>query len=435
MKFKWVVLTMLFVACAISYMDRAALSVAAPLMAKDLNLNPAELGIVFSTFFVGYALFCFIGGYAADRIGPRNVLIVSMSIWSVFCGLTGAVFGFASLLVVRVIFGAGEGPLATSANKMIGSWFERDKQTTAVGLANTGLHVGGALSGPVVGILALSFGWRVSFIVIAALGIAWVILWAALATDCPQDNRWVKPAAGGDAVPAAKPVEAAMPLGAYLRSPQILATAFAYFGYAYILYFFLTWFPSYLTMAQHLSLASMSFVNVIPWVFGAVGMALGGWLSDLIFRWTGNPVLARKIVIVGGLLVASACVAIAGQAASVELAVTLMAITVFSMNITLSPYWGIILDTVAPAQTGSVGGFMHFIANTAGIIAPALTGFLVQWTNNFTSAFLLSGGVALGGALMVTLLVKSKPEGTMPRRRPSGVATVNRFNQTDLETI
>jgi MFS transporter, ACS family, hexuronate transporter len=435
MKFKWVVLTMLFVACAISYMDRAALSVAAPLIAKDLNLNPAELGIVFSTFFVGYALFCFIGGYAADRFGPKNVLIVSMSIWSVFCGLTGAVFGFASLLVVRVIFGAGEGPLATSANKMIGSWFERDKQTTAVGLANTGLHVGGALSGPVVGILALSFGWRVSFIVIAVLGIVWVLLWAALVTDRPEDNRWVKRAAGGDAVPAAKPAEAAMPLSAYLRSPQILATAFAYFGYAYILYFFLTWFPSYLTMAQHLSLASMSFVNVIPWVFGAVGMALGGWLSDLIFRWTGNPVLARKIVIVGGLLVASACVAIAGQAGSVELAVTLMAITVFSMNVTLSPYWGIILDTVAPAHMGSVGGFMHFIANTAGIIAPALTGFLVQWTNNFTSAFLLSGGVALGGALMVTLLVKSKPEGTMLRRRPSGVATVSGFKQTDLETI
>jgi MFS family permease len=416
-------------------MDRAALSVAAPLIAKDLNLNPAELGIVFSTFFVGYALFCFIGGYAADRFGPKNVLIVSMSIWSVFCGLTGAVFGFASLLVVRVIFGAGEGPLATSANKMIGSWFERDKQTTAVGLANTGLHVGGALSGPVVGILALSFGWRVSFIVIAVLGIVWVLLWAALVTDRPEDNRWVKRAAGGDAVPAAKPAEAAMPLSAYLRSPQILATAFAYFGYAYILYFFLTWFPSYLTMAQHLSLASMSFVNVIPWVFGAVGMALGGWLSDLIFRWTGNPVLARKIVIVGGLLVASACVAIAGQAGSVELAVTLMAITVFSMNVTLSPYWGIILDTVSPAHMGSVGGFMHFIANTAGIIAPALTGFLVQWTNNFTSAFLLSGGVALGGALMVTLLVKSKPEGTMLRRQPGGVTTANGFKQADLETI
>ena len=434
MKFKWVVLTMLFIACAISYMDRAALSVAAPLMSKDLNLNPAELGIVFSTFFVGYAIFCFIGGYAADRFGPKNVLIVSMSIWSIFCGLTAAVFGFASLLVVRVIFGAGEGPLATSANKIIGSWFERDKQTTAVGLANTGLHVGGALSGPIVGSLALSFGWRVSFIVIAILGIVWVALWAALVTDRPEDNRWVRLALR-DEMQAAKTPETAMPLGAYLRSPQILATAFAYFGYAYILYFFLTWFPSYLTMAHHLSLASMSFVNVIPWVFGAIGMALGGWLSDRIFRWTGNPVLARKIVIVGGLLVASACVAIAGQAHSVELAVTLMAITVFSMNVTLSPYWGIILDTVAPAQTGSVGGFMHFIANTAGIIAPALTGFLVQWTNNFTSAFLLSGGVALGGALMVTLLVKSKPEGTMLRQQPGGVTTVNGFKQTDLKTI
>ena len=83
MKYRWFIVFMLFLACAISYLDRAALSVAAPLISKDLHLDPAHLGIVFSAFFVGYSLFCFIGGYAADRFGAKRVLVVAIGLWSI----------------------------------------------------------------------------------------------------------------------------------------------------------------------------------------------------------------------------------------------------------------------------------------------------------------------------------------------------------------
>ncbi|BFG80538.1 MFS transporter [Paraburkholderia terrae] len=412
---RWFIVFMLFLAGAISYLDRAALSVAAPLIAKDLQLTPAELGIVFSVFFMGYSLFCFVGGYAADRFGAKRVLVTSMSLWSVFCGLTAGVVGMVSLIVVRVIFGAGEGPYATCTNKMISGWFERSKQASAVGYANAGQQFGGAIAGPIVGMLALSVGWRVSFVVIAALGIVWVALWALFVTDRPQDNRWLdaKHTHHRDHTPvesASVTEDDGRPLGAWLRSPSILATAFAFFGYAYILYFFLSWFPSYLTMERHLSLQSMSFVNVIPWACGAVGIALGGVTSDLIYRATGRAVLSRKIVIVTSLVVSAVCVALAGRVATLPLAVTLMAVTVFFMNLTLGAYWGIILDTVPQTRMGSVGGFMHLIANTAGILAPAATGFLVQATSVFASAFMLSGAIALLGALAVAVFVRAPRE-------------------------
>ena len=411
MKYRWFIVFMLFLACAISYLDRAALSVAAPLIAKDLHLDPAHLGIVFSAFFVGYSLFCFIGGYAADRFGAKRVLVVAIGLWSIFCGLTAAASSLATLLVIRVIFGAGEGPLATCTNKIVSGWFERKEQTTAVGFANSGLQLGAALAGPVVGLMAVHWGWRIPFIVIAMLGVLWVLMWSIFSTDRPEGNRWVRGAmpqgseAGAELL-ASEPV-AHTPLSFYLKSPTIWATSLAYFGYAYILYFFLSWFPSYLMMERHLSLSSMSIVNVIPWILGFMGIALGGFISDRIFRLTGNALKSRKIVIVGGLLIAAACVACAGAANSVGTAVALMGITVFFMNLTLSVYWAIILDTVEPARMGGVGGFMHLLANTAGILAPVLTGFLVQWTKVFTSAFVLSGGVALAGAIAVAVFVRA----------------------------
>ena len=113
---RWYVVFMLFIAGAINYIDRAALSIIAPIISKDLSLSPSQLGIVFSAFFVGYSIFCFIGGYFSDRIGPKRVFIIAVSVWSAFCALTGAVAGFASLLVIRVIFGFGEGPFASSGS-------------------------------------------------------------------------------------------------------------------------------------------------------------------------------------------------------------------------------------------------------------------------------------------------------------------------------
>jgi MFS transporter, ACS family, hexuronate transporter len=114
---RWFVTFMLFIAGAINYIDRAALSLIAPLTSKDLELSPSQF--VFSAFFVGYSLFCFIGGYFSDRIGPKRAFIIAVTVWSAFCALTGTVFSFASLLIVRVIFGFGEGPFASTGSKMV----------------------------------------------------------------------------------------------------------------------------------------------------------------------------------------------------------------------------------------------------------------------------------------------------------------------------
>jgi len=404
---RWVPIWFLFAGGMINYMDRSAISVAAPLLMRDLRLDAAQLGIVFSSFFAGYALFTFIGGYGADVLGPKRVLSLAMSVWSTFCGLTAVAAGFTSLLVVRTIFGFGEGPFGAAANKMAGNWFPRREVATAVGMANAGTPIGGALAGPVAGWLALRYGWRTSFVALAGIGFIWTLFWILAVEDRPEAHKALSEERAeikGDGSPVTQR-ESKLPLSFYLWRPTVIATAASFFGYGYVLYFFLTWFPSYLTLSRHLSIRDMGFVNTIPWVLGTIGLTISGLVCDFVSRITHDVLRARKLVLVVGLFVAAICVGVAGLVPGLASAVAFMTAAIFFVYLTGATYWAIVQEIVPGEHVGAASGFVHLIANCSGIIGPAVTGFIIQATGDFASAFLLAGGVALLGALLVTIFV------------------------------
>uniref|UniRef100_UPI001590DC2A MFS transporter n=1 Tax=Paraburkholderia phenoliruptrix TaxID=252970 RepID=UPI001590DC2A len=202
-------------------------------------------------------------------------------------------------LAVRTLFGMAEGPLATTINKIVNNWFPHRESATAFGFANCGLPLGGAVAGPVVGLMTAAYGWRVAFAGIACFGLVWLLFWHRLATDRPRQHPRVsmqeRELIESDRSVPETPADVQR-LGTYLRLPAILSAMISYFGYSYILFFFLTWFPSFLTMDRHLSLKSMSLATVLPWLLGFIGYGLSGLLSDWIFRRTGNALRARKWV-------------------------------------------------------------------------------------------------------------------------------------------
>jgi len=403
---RWLIVSLLFFGGCISYLDRAALSIAAPLIVRDFNLDPAHLGFVFSVFFLGYAPMSFIGGFAADRLGAKRMFAVTMAVWSLACGATAAVVSFPFLIVVRFIFGMGEGPLSATTVKMVSNWFAHREQATAVGIAIAGQPLGAALAGPVVGVIAASFGWRVSFICIAAVGLVWVALWVLLAKEKPAGlagrlDLPVKQTAAARQATAPR-------LRDHLKSPTIIATSVGFFSFTYVLYFFLSWFPMYLVKVHHLSVEHMGLVSVIPWVSGSIGLAAGGIICDYVLKITGNALLARKSVLVVNLLVTAVCVALAGKVDGLVAAVSLMAVGVFFLYTTTSVYYAIVLDTVAKQSVGAVSGFINLVANLAGVVAPLLTGYVLSWTGSFTYAFTLAGAVALVGALCIAKFVVIK---------------------------
>lgn len=145
--------------------------------------------------------------------------------------------------------------------------------------------------------------------------------------------------------------------------PAIIATAFAFFGYAYILHFFLSWFPSYLTMAQHLSIQKMSIVSVIPWAVGMTGLIAGSFVCDLLVKKTGRAIYSCKIVLIVSLSAGAICIGVTGAVTDLTSTVALMAIAVFFMYASFNTYFAIVLDTMEKRRVGEVGGFVHFIAN------------------------------------------------------------------------
>jgi len=408
-KYRNKILVMLFASGVINYLDRSALSVAAPLITKEFNLTAAELGMIFSVFFIGYAIFNFVGGYLADKLGPRKVFIYAMTFWSLACGATALAWNFVSLLVVRALFGVGEGPISETVNKTVNNWFPKKERARAIGIGNCGQPLGGALSAPIVGFIAIHYGWRIAFVSIVILGIVWTLVWAKIATDYPHQNLKISKEEiseiEGDQELLSDVSENAS-LGFYLKQPIILFTALGFFAYNYILFFFLTWFPSYLVMAKHLSIKDMSLATVIPWVIGSIGLATSGILTDYIYNKTGKLLFSRKVVLVGGLLGAAVTVGLTGFASSVTAAVALMSIGICFLYLTGSIYWAIIQDNVRGSHVGGVGGFVHGLANISGIIAPTVTGFIVSSTGSFTSAFIVAGVLAVVAALMVALFVK-----------------------------
>ncbi len=424
---RWTIVFLLALVYMINYLDRVALSITVPMIEKDLTLNAEQFGIIFGSFFFGYAIFNFIGGLAVDKFGPTAVMAAAVGLWSIFCGMTAIATGFYSMLILRILFGMAEGPICSSANKMINGWFPKKQAATAMGLLSAGSPLGGAVAGPIVGYLALSFGWRPAFMIIGAIGIVWMGIWLFAVADNPAKSKRVS--AEEKALIEQLKVEthsaeeelaqAKHGLGFYLRQPIILATAFAFFCYNYILFFFLSWFPSYLVQAHGLNIKEMSLTTVIPWIVGFVGLALGGMVSDKIFKVTGKLLLSRKIVLVVCLLAAAVCVALAGTVTSVVPAVILMSVSIFFLYLTGAIYWAIIQDVVHKSKVGSASGFIHLVGSVSGIVGPVATGFIVQNTGKFDSAFLLAGGIAALGAILVFFVVKAPKQAASVSLRQS----------------
>ncbi|TLU74563.1 MFS transporter [Lichenicoccus roseus] len=412
--FRFVVAGLLFAAGIINYADRAALGIAAPLISKDLGLSPSSLGVVFSTFFVGYALFAFVGGQLADRYGPRRVYIWAATGWSLLSALTGAATGFVSLLLVRALFGFAEGPMNSTTNRTITNWFPREETARTIGFTFSGQTVGSAIAGPVVGLLMLSTSWRVAFLLTGLAGLLWVLVWRLLVTDLPQQNRRVGQdeialVTASRAVPVVPQSDLALPLRRYLLRASTLSLGLGMFAVNYTLYIFLSWLPSYLTGALHLDLKQMSFVAAIPWACGFVGYVGGGIVADALYRRSSNRLRTRKLTTIVPLALAAAALLAVNAAHSAVVAVVLIAAAVMLLTSSVQSCWATIHELVPETRVGAVSGFIHLLSNISGIIGPIVTGLAVQYLGGYDSAFAIASILALAGVVAMSVFVR-RPE-------------------------
>ena len=412
--YRWFVAILLFLAGMLNYLDRSALSVMAPLIKKDLMLDDAQMGLLFSVFFVGYCLFCFIGGWCSDKFGPRKTYAYAAGTWSLFCGATALVSTFSQLMFVRILFGIGEGPMGSTTNKSISNWFPKKEVGRATGFINAGQPLGAALAAPIIGFSGLYLGWRVAFIVIAILGFLWVAAWLIFFKDKPEQSSRVSKAEQDLIVnerPAAS--QASTTTGTtnrtifyYIFSLPVIGAAASFFCFNYIQFFFLSWLPSYLTDFQGLDIKSMSIIGVLPWLGAAIGFMMGGAITDAIYTKTNNFILSRKIVIFAGLLIAAICVLLTAYASTTITAVTYITIACLFGYMVPQACWSLLQYIVPSSRIGAAGGFVHLLANLAGILSPSITGFLIQYGGGYQSAFMLSSLIAVIGTVILVCFIR-----------------------------
>ncbi|SAL53522.1 major facilitator transporter [Caballeronia sordidicola] len=416
MRLRWVILAITSLVLILNYADRAALGVAGSHIIKEFGLTKTEFGLISSVFFIGYAPFCFIGGWLSDKYGPRVVMGMAVGWWSLFTALTAAGAGYLSFMVIRFLFGFGEGPQGAVTIKTMRNWFPQRQMGTAVGVSQGCTPLGGAIGTPLVAWLIAGTGdWRTPFIVLGVLGLLMTVGWFVLVRDTPEKHPWAVEQDATDIADIVDPDvaqvadEDAPPVSFYIRQPLVLATALAFFGYAWVLYSFLSWFPVYLVEARGVNLKEVALTGALPWLLGFVGYLLGGVLTDNIAVRTGRPAFARKSVIVVGLTLTAILLCFVGLATTLTGAMVLMSSVVFLLYLTGSQYFTLISDTIPKSRLGGVVGFVHFLANTSGVFAPLAVGAIVDRTHSWVLTFGVSAGVCIAGVVAILVWGRTPP--------------------------
>jgi ACS family hexuronate transporter-like MFS transporter len=411
-KVRYQVFAMNFVACLINYGDRIALSVAAPFILAEFHFSPALWGIILSAFFWTYSPFALLGGFMVDRIGVRKAYTICMLVWSLTIPLTASVWSAASLIVARLLFGAGEGPQAPISTKLTANWFPMRQTSTMLNLAQSGTTIGPIIATPLVVWACTTMGWRPAFVILGALGIVWCAVWWFVARDRPQDHPRADAAerayitADHETVPGTAN-EGKVRFWALLRTPYVLALAIAFFAYSWVLFMFLTWYPTYLVEARGVNKADLGGIATLPWVAATAGLIAGGFIADRLIKRSGSFVKPRKWMIVGCLVAVAVCFGPSPFVQSPTLGLVLVCVAIFFLLASYQ-YQALVVALVPESHRGRLAGVIQMCSTLAGIFAPIVTGAVVEATGSYTPAFVVGAALAVVGALAVLVLVREK---------------------------
>ena len=381
------VLLLLCVMYFLTYIDRVNVSTAAGAFQKELGLTNFQVGFVFSVFAYPYLVFQVVGGWFADRFGPRWTLTICGIVWAVATIMTGLATGMASMIVARFLLGLGEGATFPVATRAMTDWLPGGKSGFAQGITHASARLGNAITPPLIVALIVSVSWRGSFIVVGVVSLVWALVWGWYFRDDPRAHAGVT-AAEADAMPPRRTAvanRAPIPWGPLAR--RMAPVIFTYFCYGWTLWTFLSWVPQFMFHAYHLDLKHSAFFASIVFFGGVLGDALGGIVSDWIYRKTGSLVHARRDMVVAGLtlsLFSSIPILFVHDATLAALA---LGAAFFFAEMTIGPMWATPMD-IAPQLAGTASGLMNCGSALAAILSPLVFGYIIDATGNWPLPFI-----------------------------------------------
>jgi MFS transporter, ACS family, D-galactonate transporter len=382
-------LILLAICALINYVDRGNLSIAAPLLKDELHISASQLGILLSAFFWTYTALQFVTGWLVDCVDANRVIAAGFLLWSLTTAATGLARGFTMLLVMRLMLGVGESVMIPSCSKILGFYLPEHHR----GFAN-GVLQGAWSSGPAVGtlgtgLLMAEYGWRPVFIGVGLISLVWLPAWF----------KWMP--RGGVVL---RDLAAAPGFADILRQRSFWGVCTGHFCVNYSTYFMLTWLPFYLVRDRHLSLQSMAKIASAYYAMDALSAITTGWLSDFFIHRGYTPTLVRKAAMAFGHTVAAIALASCAMATSQWYLLCLAAIGI-GCGAARSGTFAFSQTLAGPRATGKWTGLQNGFANLSGVVAPAITGLLVDRTGKFLAPLAIAAAVLVAGALAWLFMV------------------------------
>ncbi|EJN07036.1 MFS transporter [Herbaspirillum sp. YR522] len=418
---RYLILFMLFVVTTVNYADRATLSIAGSAMKGELNLDPLTMGYIFSAFSWAYVLAQLPGGWLLDRFGSKKIYMWSIALWSIFtmlqAGVTWMSTGAAvvSLFILRFIVGLAESPSFPANGRIVAAWFPTNERGTASAIFNSAQYFAAVLFTPLMAWIVHAYSWHHVFTVMGVFGLVLAAIWAKIIYS-PKDHPMINKAEldhieqGGGLVDmdnrkvAAPSTKGRGYIKQLLTNRMLLGVYIGQYCINVITYFFLTWFPVYLVQERGMSILKAGFVASIPAVCGFIGGVMGGFISDRLIKRGFSVTWARKIPIVGGMLLSMTMI-LCNYVQAQWMVVAIMALAFFGKGVGALG-WAVVADTAPKQIVGLSGGLFNTFGNIAGITTPIVIGYIVKETGSFSGALVFVGINALITVISYLVVVK-----------------------------
>ncbi|PBC50559.1 MFS transporter [Rhodococcus sp. ACPA1] len=411
-KARVLIAVMLFVTVVINYMDRANLSIAMPAIADEMDLSKAQQGLLLSAFGWTYAALQIPGGWLVDRIPPRLLYPACLILWSIATAFMGVIGGFVALIALRLLVGVFEAPAYPINNRVATAWYPERERATVIGFYTSGQFIGLALLTPFLSWLQSVLSWHWVFIVTGTIGAIWGAVWYAFYRE-PRDSRandaeidLIRDGGGlVDLVDEQQPERPAVTrndVATVLGRRKLWGIYLGQFCLTSTLWFFLTWFPTYLVEYRDMDYIKSGFLASLPFVAALVGVLFSGVFSDFLLRKGVSLGVARKGPIIVGLLLTVAMIG-ANFTDSTAMVIVFLSIAFFGNGLA-SITWSLVSALAPERLLGLTGGMFNFIGNLSSIATPIVIGLLVT-DDSFAPGFVYMTVVTAVGVASYVFLV------------------------------
>jgi len=390
----WVLL-LICLMYGITYIDRVNIATAAGPIKKEFGFSNQQLGAIFGAFGWAYLALQITGGWIADRFGARKTLTISGLVWAGATLLMGLVSGYWSLYACRLLLGLGEGATFPTATRAMSNWTEPRLRGFAQGITHMFARFGNAVAPILVVALMDGFGgWRGAFVVLGAVSLVWIAIWAFYFRNDPREHKSITPEEltvlpkfRGRVELKAEPI----PWGPLAR--RMLPVIIVYFCYGWSLWLYLTWVPSFFKEGFKVELKTAAGISMCVFLAGGVGNTVGGVLSDRILHAKKSLLWARSYLVCATMLCSLVCLLpVVLLHNSLMVSAVLLGVAFFFLEMSIGPMWAIPMD-IAPQFSGTASGLMNSGSAFAAIVSPWVYGIVVDKTGSWTLQF--AGSIAL----------------------------------------